>query len=75
MAPGGSWGSQRPSLAYYVKLTGTKEGVTASGCRSCWLSSDVVLGSHSVYTSTQALREAEARISAIQTRLIQQGRL
>jgi redox-sensitive bicupin YhaK (pirin superfamily) len=36
---------------------------------------DLVLGSHSVHTSTGALREAEARISAIQTRLIQQGRL
>jgi hypothetical protein len=27
-----------------------------------------------VHTSTEALREAEARISAIQTRLVQQGR-
>ena len=36
---------------------------------------DLVLGSHSVHTSTRALREAEARISAIQTRLIQQGKL
>lgn len=36
---------------------------------------DLVLGSHSVHTSTEALREAEARISAIQTRLIQQSRL
>ena len=36
---------------------------------------DLVLGSHSVHTSAEALREAEARISAIQTRLIQQGRL
>jgi redox-sensitive bicupin YhaK (pirin superfamily) len=36
---------------------------------------DLVLGSHSVHTSTQALREAEARISAIQMNLIQQGRL
>jgi redox-sensitive bicupin YhaK (pirin superfamily) len=36
---------------------------------------ELVLGSHSVHTSTEALREAEARISAIQTRLIQQGRL
>jgi redox-sensitive bicupin YhaK (pirin superfamily) len=36
---------------------------------------DLVLGSHSVHTSAGALREAEARISAIQTHLIQQGRL
>jgi len=36
---------------------------------------ELILGSHSVHTSTEALREAEARISAIQTRLIQQGRL
>ncbi len=36
---------------------------------------DLILGSHSVHTSTEALREAEARIWAIQTRLIQQGRL
>jgi len=36
---------------------------------------DLVLGSHSVHTSTAALRQAESRISAIQTRLIQQGRL
>jgi hypothetical protein len=36
---------------------------------------DLILGSHSVHTSTQALREAEARISTIQTNLIHQGRL
>src|SRR5713101_5654360 len=36
---------------------------------------ELVLGSHSVHTSVEALREAEARISAIQTRLSQQGRL
>ena len=30
-------------------------------------------GSHSVHTSTRALREAEARVTAIQTRLIEQG--
>src|SRR5258707_2797185 len=36
---------------------------------------DLVLGSHSVHTSTEALREAEARISAIQARLTRQGRL
>src|ERR1700680_1855626 len=36
---------------------------------------DLVLGSHSVHTSTQALREAEARISTIQTRLIEESRL
>ena len=36
---------------------------------------DLVLGSHSVHTSAEALREAAARIAAIQTRLIQQGRL
>jgi redox-sensitive bicupin YhaK (pirin superfamily) len=36
---------------------------------------DLVLGSHSVHTSAEALREAEARISAIETRLIQEGRL
>jgi redox-sensitive bicupin YhaK (pirin superfamily) len=36
---------------------------------------DLVLASYSVHTSTEALREAEARISAIQTRLVQQGRL
>jgi hypothetical protein len=36
---------------------------------------DLILGSHSVHTSTQALREAEARIAEIQMRLSQQGRL
>jgi redox-sensitive bicupin YhaK (pirin superfamily) len=36
---------------------------------------DLVLGSHSVHTSVAALREAETRISEIQTRLNQQGRL
>jgi redox-sensitive bicupin YhaK (pirin superfamily) len=36
---------------------------------------DLVLGSHSVHASIEALREAEARISVIETRLIQQGRL
>jgi redox-sensitive bicupin YhaK (pirin superfamily) len=36
---------------------------------------ELVMGSHSVHTSTEALREAESRISKIQTRLIQQGKL
>jgi redox-sensitive bicupin YhaK (pirin superfamily) len=36
---------------------------------------DLVLGSHSVHTNKDALREAEARISTIQMNLIQQGRL
>src|SRR5712692_8466965 len=35
----GSWGGQRPSLGPYVTLTGTKDGATASGGRSCCLSS------------------------------------
>ena len=35
----------------------------------------LVLGSHSVHTSTEALRKAEARISEVQTRLIQEGKL
>ena len=34
---------------------------------------DLVLGSHSVHTTTEALHEAEARISEIQTRLIHRG--
>jgi len=34
----------------------------------------LVLGSHSVHTSVEALQEAEERISEIRTRLIQQGR-
>ena len=36
---------------------------------------DLVLGSHSVHTSAEALREAEARISGIETQLTQQGKL
>jgi redox-sensitive bicupin YhaK (pirin superfamily) len=36
---------------------------------------DLVLGSHSVHTTAEALREAEARISEIQTHLIREGRL
>jgi len=36
---------------------------------------DLVLGSHSVHTTAEALRAAEARISEIQTRLIHQGRV
>ena len=36
---------------------------------------DLVLGSHSVHTNAEALREAEVRISAIQAQLIQQGKL
>jgi redox-sensitive bicupin YhaK (pirin superfamily) len=36
---------------------------------------DLVLGSHSVHTSAAALREAEAKIAAIETSLIRQGRL
>jgi len=35
---------------------------------------DLVLSSHSVHTSTEALREAEAQILTIQTRLSRQGR-
>ncbi len=35
----------------------------------------LVLGSHSVHTSVEALREAETRIAEIHTRLIEQGRL
>jgi redox-sensitive bicupin YhaK (pirin superfamily) len=35
----------------------------------------LVLGSHSVHTSVDALQQAETRISDIHTRLIQQGRL
>src|ERR1700730_12627459 len=36
---------------------------------------DLVMGSHSAHTNVELLREAEARISAIQTHLIGQGRL
>ena len=36
---------------------------------------DLVLGFHSVHTNSGALQEAQARISAIQTSFIQQGRL
>ena len=36
---------------------------------------DLVLGYYSVHTNADALREAEARISAIQARLVQEGRL
>jgi redox-sensitive bicupin YhaK (pirin superfamily) len=36
---------------------------------------DLILGSHSVHTTAQALREAEARIATIQARLLQEGRL
>jgi redox-sensitive bicupin YhaK (pirin superfamily) len=36
---------------------------------------DLVLGSHSVHTSVEALREAETRISDIRTGLVGQGRL
>jgi ribosomal protein L31 len=36
---------------------------------------DLILASHSVHTSSDALRKAETRISEIQTRLAQEGRL
>jgi redox-sensitive bicupin YhaK (pirin superfamily) len=36
---------------------------------------DLVLGYYSVHTSPEALRDGEAHISAIRTRLVQQGRL
>jgi redox-sensitive bicupin YhaK (pirin superfamily) len=36
---------------------------------------DLVLGYYSVHTSPDALRDAEAQISAIRTRLVQEGRL
>jgi hypothetical protein len=36
---------------------------------------DLVLGSHSVHTTPGALRDAQAHISAIRTRLVQEGRL
>jgi len=35
----GSWGGQRPSLAPYFKMTGPKDGATAAGGRSYYLSS------------------------------------
>ena len=34
---------------------------------------DLVLGPHSVHTSNEVLHEAEARISATQTRLMQRS--
>jgi len=36
---------------------------------------DLVLGSHSVHTTRAALRDAQAHIAAIQTRLVQEGRM
>jgi redox-sensitive bicupin YhaK (pirin superfamily) len=36
---------------------------------------ELVLGSHSVHTTPAALRHAQAHISAIRTRLVQEGRL
>ena len=36
---------------------------------------DLVLGSHSVHTTPAALRDAQAQIAAIRTRLVQEGRL
>ena len=36
---------------------------------------DLVLGSHSVHTTPAALRDAQAHLSAIQTRLVTEGRL
>ena len=36
---------------------------------------DLVLGYYSVHTSPEALRDGEAHISAIRTRLVQEGRL
>jgi redox-sensitive bicupin YhaK (pirin superfamily) len=36
---------------------------------------DLVLGSHSVHTTPAALRDAQAHLSALQTRLVQEGRL
>ena len=36
---------------------------------------DLVLGSHSVHTTPAALRDAQAHISAIRTRLVEEGRL
>jgi hypothetical protein len=36
---------------------------------------DLVLGSHSVHTTPAALRDAQEHLSAIRTRLVQEGRL
>jgi redox-sensitive bicupin YhaK (pirin superfamily) len=36
---------------------------------------DLVLGNYSVHTSPEALRDAEAHLAAIRTRLVQEGRL
>jgi hypothetical protein len=36
---------------------------------------DLVLGSHSVHTTPAALRNAQAHVSAMRTRLVQEGRL
>ena len=36
---------------------------------------DLILGSHSVHSTTEALHRAEARISEIQMRLVQEGKV
>ena len=36
---------------------------------------DLVVGSHSVHTTPAALRDAQAHLTAIRTRLVQEGRL
>jgi hypothetical protein len=36
---------------------------------------DLILGSHSVHTNPAALRDAQAHIAVIRTRLVQEGRL
>ena len=84
MIPGGDSGNQSAaadgdekgveirSLAIEFEAESDAEFVLGSAVPHDY---DLVLGSHSVHTSVEALREAETRISEIQTRLIQQGRL
>jgi redox-sensitive bicupin YhaK (pirin superfamily) len=62
----------RSSAALEVEAQSDAEFVLGSAVPHNY---DLVLGSHSVHTSVEALREAETRISDIRTRLVGQGRL
>jgi hypothetical protein len=57
----GSWGGRRPSLVPYVTVTRPKDGATASGGRSCCLSSST---QSTIISFWPAIRSEDPRSSA-----------
>ena len=65
-------GSATAADITYVNSTGATVQVLGSAVPHKY---DLILGSHSVHTTPAALRDAQVHLSAIRTRLVQEGRL